>query len=276
MAKKNEVAVVTPPTDIAIRDSRPAFLSTTIVGAGTEGLANIVRPSFVKIVQKNSSDELLDKFGIGAIILTPDMLQLAPPEGTLSFVPILHFVEFCKWSPMKLRNTEPMIVERSFDRNSSVAKKATNSKLWREDHPHHVGDKDYSYRYVEHLNFLIKPSDPESRHLDPMLVSFCKTGYSAGQRLGKLILNRKADIYACQFSLGTRTREGAENKWKVFTVENHEQPWVTDEDVFNQCKDLHDFAFELLRKKQLDMNYEADVVDDADVVDGEVVGTGQY
>ena len=270
MAKKNEIAVPTQSGDIATLGDKPAFLADKQM-VGLEGVSRIVRPSMIRIVQKNSSDELTERFAAGSIILMPDSMLLGDPETPVEFVPIMFFQEYCKWSPMKLKGIEPMIKERTFDPNSSTARKAQNPETWSESHPQHPGDEKFNYRYVEHLNFLVKLAGEAFRHLDPVLVSFAKTNYTVGQRLGKLMMARQASIFAGKYVLGTRTRDGQETSWKVYTVDN--AGWNNDEDVYNQCAAIHDQAVELIKSKQIDLNYDEEIVAEAETVPA---GTGKY
>lgn len=274
MAKKNEIAVRSG--GLQVQDNRPTWLGDVNREAkGLEGLSKVVRPSTLKIVQKNSSDELTEKFSVGSMILLPEQLLLADKDSNIIIVPILYYREFIKWAPIALKNVEAAIQGRTFDENSEIGKKARNPALWSEKHPQHPDDKKYNYRYVEHLNFIVKTVSPELIDLDPFVVSFAKTNYVTGTRFAKLALSRKAPLFAGQYSLGTRVREGAENSWRINTIENHiEQPWLSDESLYNACAQLHDDFVALREKQALETQY-----DQEDVVDAEIVSagdTGQY
>lgn len=279
MPKKNpgtEIATQNANSPLAVQESRPSFLQQQDQSPkGLQSLSKIVRPSMLRIVQKNSADELVDAFGRGSIVMMPDRLLIAADEATVDFVPILFWQEWVQWSPMKLRNIEPMIKGRTFDPKDPIARKAQSPQTWSEPHPQYQGNKEYNYRYCEHLNFLVKLSSEEFIALDPVLISFARTNYSSGQRLGKLALGLRADLFAGQYQLGTRVREGAENSWSVYTVERSERDqWNRNEEVYKICSGLHDAAVEAHRMNQINVEY-----DEADVVDAEVVdstSTGKY
>lgn len=246
---------------------KPAFLAELDNRQGTEGLSRVVRPSFVKIVQKQSSDELLAKYAPGTIILTPDNIPLTNPsvEGSAArFVPLMFYTEYCKWSSILLKGVEPMIVERSFDPQSSVAIKSQSQATWSERHPSYPNDDKYNYRYCEHLNYIIKLVEPDLMETDPVLISFVRTGYTVGQRLAKLILSRKAPLYAGVYKLSSRVKEGQGNTWRIYSVENNDAaPWVDDPELFAAFKAAHEQFHEFVRQRILATDYDADVVQEA-------------
>ena len=93
---------------------------------GTQLVQQKIKPPFLKIVQKQSGDELHAEFGIGSAILVPDRtLVLAPDAEAVRIVPLFFFIEYLKFSPLALKGVEPMIAERSLDPASHVAKRAT-------------------------------------------------------------------------------------------------------------------------------------------------------
>lgn len=244
---------------------RPSFLGEVVDRTGTEGLGRIVRPSFLKIVQKQSADELLAKYPIGSIILTPDMIPVTDGgvESAARIIPIMFYTEYCKWAPMALKGIEPMIVARSFDPNSEVGVKSASPATWTEKHPNpqYANDPKFNYRYCEHLNYIVKLVDDDLMQTDPVLLSFVKTNYSVGQRLAKLALARKAQLFAGVYEIGTRTRENASNSWKVFTIENCSvTPWVASEEMFARLKELHLFYLDLMKSQMLRTEYDPDAV----------------
>ncbi len=256
---------------------RPAFLTTNTPVLGTEGMAEKVRPSFMKIVQKQSSDQLIELFGSGSIILTPDNELVCKADEVVSFVCLFHFTEFCKWAPIALKGTEPMIADRSFDPKSTIAIKSQSPSTWAEDHPNYPGSEKHQYKYREHLNFIIKLLDPEHAHREPVLISFSKTNYSVGQRLLKLILQRRASIFAGRYQIGVRMREGQENQWRVYTVDiDREASWVADETEFKLYEDAFSYYKDLHKKRELASDYDADEdSEEAVVVDADEEGSDE-
>jgi hypothetical protein len=142
-----------------IEKSRPSYLAELTpeeLKQGTEDLGRLIRPSFVKIVQAMTASEVKKQFGEGAIILSPDLIGLANPETKISFVPIVQYTEYCKWAPLALKGSEPMIAERSFDPRSPVAIKSQSPSTWSEPHPKDPANPKMRYRYQEHTNYIIK------------------------------------------------------------------------------------------------------------------------
>lgn len=258
-------------TEIAKTEDRPSFLQES-APVGTDGLASKVRPSFVKIVQKQSNDEMIDLFGTGSIILSPDMELVCRADELATFVPLFYYVEYCKWAPLALKGQEPMIVERTFDPKHPVAIRSQSPATWKEDHPSHPGNPKYQYHYREHLNFIIKLTDEEHLHREPVLLSFSKTNYSVGQRLAKLVLQRRASIFAGKYDLGVRVRESAENAWRVYTIDNSQGgSWVSDKAEYDSYAAAHEYYKELQKSRDLDVSYddESDIQSEQDVSEAE-------
>jgi len=107
---------------------------------GTEELGHYVIPARLKIVQKQSSDELLQEFGQGYVIImkgdgsAEEVAKMkfdekgnpVSSEG-FNFVPLFFFVEYVCWNPIQLKGVAPAIRSRSLDPRSEVALKAKSS-----------------------------------------------------------------------------------------------------------------------------------------------------
>lgn len=280
MAKKDPGTELAKPSAgaMALAKDRPQWLAEK--GSEMKGVAElqqVVRPSFVKMVQKMSNEELTERFGVGALVLTPEMVLLTrggeenPP---VAFCPILFYIEYCKWAPITLKGSEPMIVDRTFDPKHPVALKTQSSATWSEPHPKHPNDPKFNYRYCQHLNYIIKLTDEQFISTDPVLVSFVKTSFGAGARLGKLIMSRKADIFTGQYTLSTRDKENAQGKFKVMVAENHPtEPWIGGE-MYDELAKMHDEIRDALEKRRLETQYDDEVVEEA--VFEQTNSTGSY
>lgn len=263
--KKSEMQV--------INESRPAYLAELPpedTKKGTEGMAKVVRPSFIKIVQGMSASEIKKQFGEGAMVLLPDVMGLTSAEEKISFIPILWWQEWCKWTPLALKGIEPMIQERSFDPKSKVAIKAQSPSTWREPHPKYPDDEKMSYRYQEHLNFLLKLVREDLTDLPPCLISFSKSNYKTGTTLNRLALRRGAPLMAQQFVLGVKEKPnqkaGSGTFWVNTIEDDREHMWASDAD-YAITSALHDEFFALMKEKRLEADYEPDDnVDDAEIV----------
>lgn len=221
----------------------PDFMQADGV-AGTAELVNKMRPSWLKLVQKQSADELLTDFGMGSLVLTPEKrLVWAPGDKPRRIIPIFHFSEYLKFSSLLLKDTEPMIVERSFDPNSETARKANDPRLWEEMHPAHQGDSRYSYRYVHALVFMCVFQDPDLQSPLPFTISFSKASFSTGQSLAGKVVMRRAPLYGCVFELSVdpRPRKNTKGEWRELLIENPaEEPWVKDPEEYAKYKQLHE------------------------------------
>lgn len=108
-----------------------------------------------KVIQGLSDQSLKDKFGEGAAIVRPGDALIAKKGETFLFVPQFFFAEFAKWADRRDKESK-MVLERSFDPTSDIAKNARDEhkrfELYKGQEKKKEGDQ-FKYRYVEHLRF---------------------------------------------------------------------------------------------------------------------------
>jgi hypothetical protein len=249
----------------------PAFMDED-AGLGTEQLASKMRPSYLKLVQKQSSEEIQARFGIGAFALVPEnVLVWSPGEAPLRIVPIFHFSEYTKVASYLLKDSEPMIVDRSQDPRSDIARRANDPNLWSESHPQHLNDSRYDYRYVHSLVFLCCFQDESLRSPLPFSLVFNKGSFGTGQAFaGKIVMRKNRPLFGCVFDLSVdpQLKKNAKGEWRVPLVENPvEDPWVTDAQEYAEYKEMHKRFSELHAAGQIEID------DDASQDEEEVDGT---
>lgn len=224
--------------------SLPAHLQGKDV-EGIEDLKKYVSPPRIKIVQKSADNELLERFSLGDVIVQPAQVLVSKydkdnPEPFL-FVPLFFFPEWATWSPIELRGQVPMILERTSDPDSVLAKKAKNPNL-RFEAKEYEG-RQMQVRHVEHLNFIVVLYDHELG-IDPMVLSFQRGEHGSGIRFNSLIKMRRASLFACVFQAQVALRKGHKGEWAGLNITNPDlegsSPWVLEDEV------------EGLRKKHLE------------------------
>lgn len=225
----------------------PKFMADEEI-VGLEALTEFIVPPFIKIVQKQSGEELLQYFSTGDVILTPAnaMISEMPRnkkgrivEGARSMfqiVPVLFYPEWLTWNPIELKGTTPAIAYRTMDPNDPVAAKARNANLRSEPHP---TSPKLNIRHVEHLNFLVvlykHPLGPE-----PAILSFSRSGWKYGSKFANLIKMRRASLFGCIFDVVLAPRHNDKGDWWGFDVTNPESgsSWVK-KDEYEVFKELH-------------------------------------
>lgn len=240
--------------------SMPDFMRDEEV-LGTGEIASGIIPPFVKIVQRQSAAELVDEFGMGAIILTPHNFLVAEapdafPGEPLLINPLLFWKEYCKWNDINLRGSAPAVLERSFDIGSSVARKARNPETRKET----VEGK--TFMYVEHLNFLCRIMNVPGLEDQRVMFSFQRAEYTSGSKLCSLISMRKGPIYGMQFQLRVNKHKNTQYSWFGFDPENPHpevgQPWITDPEEYAAMRDEHESFRGLYTAGKLNAAYEGD------------------
>lgn len=238
--KEEERALSVPSNSLA---PAPAYMQVH----GMQGLENVndfCRPPYIKIVQKQSSDELLDTYGRGSAVLLPDGVVLIDGEELLSFefTPVFFFPQWCTWNPIERRGKEPSIRESSFDRKSALAAKSRDKNLWSEEHP---DDPKLKIRHVEHLNFIVYLYG----HDMFAMMSFARGEHKRGTQLLSMARARKAPIFAGRYVAETQDNSNDQGEWIGFKLSNADPTWV-DEELFEKFRAANE-EYHTLHENQL-------------------------
>lgn len=225
---------------------------------GAELIQTKVRLPFLKLIQKQSSDQMTTDFGVGSAVLLPGGIVVLEWDGpAVRIIPLFFYLEWCKWSPLQMRDSEPMIMERSLDPTSELARRANNPKLRFEQYK----DTDLKCRYVEHLNFLCLFQEEHLQIGMPFTLGFSRGEHGTGQRFCNLISMRKRPPFGCVFDLAVdpNIRKNAKGEWRGFKIENpSERPWVDNQDEYTLLKSEHERLKELHEKRELETQYDQD------------------
>ncbi len=268
MAKKKTHPIV----KVDPLDKLPVHMQD-VEDTGIQELAAYVIPPRIKIVQRSSDDELLDRFNVGDVILSPaNQLVCAMEvdnknrptgecEGFL-FTPLFFFPEWIVQNPIQLRGKAPFIRERSLDSASKIAQFAKNPSLRVQPHP---TDDNMQIRYTECLNFIVSIPGIEGSPI----MTFARGSHGKGSAFCSLAKQRKAPLYGCVFQAHLTEMKNDQGSWWVLEIANpdgKQSPWVDDEEQFAENKK----AFEELKQAHLD----ARIVPDYDDSSEEGVPTG--
>ena len=244
MTKKDTSLDVLSVTGINL----PAFMQNETI-MGTEALSEFVIPPRIKIVQKQAGDELLAKFRVGDIILTPshsiivkaeyDENNVPKVDGTNSFnvIPIFFYPEWATWNPLKMKGQLPVIRYRTTDPGDPIVLKARNKKLREEPCPENM---DLKIRHCEHLNYIVMLVDHELAGI-PVVMSFSRGSWSDGSNFAGIIKMRNAPMYGCVFTLNLKYNKNQEGSWYTPTPSNpaNRVGWVEDKEQYERYKALH-------------------------------------
>ncbi len=240
---------------------------------GLEILKQYIIPPFIKIVQKQASDELLQYFSAGDVILSPANAMIAEmprnskgkviegSRSTFQIVPILFYPEWLTWNPIELKGSEPAILYRTMDPNDPVVAKARSPQLRKEPHP---TNPEFSIRHVEHLNFVVILYE-HGLGAEPAVLSFSRSEWKSGSKFAGLIRMRHAPIYGCVFDAVVSMRHNQKGDWYGFDMCNPEDsPWVHEKE-YKDFKELHEKFNKYHKERKLQAQYDvtANIDDDA-------------
>lgn len=184
-----------------------------------------VLPQF-KIIQATTDKELKKEFGEGSILVRPgNALVWREGDAPFLFVPQFFFVGFEKWSDLKDKD-QPMVVSRTYEPTSELAKKSRNSEQRFEPY----GDgTERKYRYVERLRFpgVIYGEHPFTG--TPVVLSFECGEFNQGKNFISAIKLRRQEVeledgnvrvnvplWAQVWSFSTGFRDRGDRKWYGF------------------------------------------------------------
>lgn len=209
----------------------------------------------LKIIQSMTDPELKKKAPEGSVILRPSDMIVAEPEQPFLFVPQFFFVEFTKMSDRRDK-TGPMILGRSFDPTSEIAKRSENAETRFEVYEGHEKkpDKDqWKYRYVKHFRFPGVLYEAESDFfMTPTVISFERGEHFQGRNFVSAIKMRKVRVgsgeetrlvpqplWSQVWQLHTAIRPGNEGSWYGFDFEVAHPSSIIAEEHVAEFREAH-------------------------------------
>jgi len=259
---------------------RPDYLANYAEGDhSTDGMDEYRVLPRHKVVQGASDQVLQDLFGVGTVIIQPGNAKVwKREEPPFKFVPVLFFVEFCKWGDLK--DKENVIVARSFDPTSDIAKKAKNADTRIEVYAGHEDkppSEQWKYRYVQHFRFVGVIYDQEHPlNETPLTISFEKGEFFTGQNFISAIKMRKVAIevdgktqsiqvplYAQVWNISASLRDRGDKKWWGLDVV-HQEELVAPEHI-EEMKAMHGDMKAMKEAERLVVDESPGITDEAAV-----------
>jgi hypothetical protein len=213
---------------------------------GAEDFAQYIQPPRLKVVQKSASDELLERFNPGDVILIEqgqDPVLVAPIELNANgkpgdngkpfhVIPIFFYPEWCTWNPIEKKGAEPAIVQRTIDPNDPLVALCRNAKL-RQEQCGEVEGKAIYRRHVEHLNFIFLITGQHELAGVQCVMSFFRGEHRSGSSFMALHNKRKAKLYGCVYQAQVAKRV-TQHTWHGIDMSNPSAeskiaPFVTQE-----------------------------------------------
>jgi len=279
MAKKNEpskaIEKVKPALPTVQGVELPEWLAQEEV-VGVEDLSKHIVPARIKVVQKQSKQELLDLFMPGDVIAVPLMAVIAegerdakgrPVEGgeaRFNIIPVFFYAEYCTWNDREKCPNDPAILYRTLDPKDPVAIKARNQRTRIENHP---SVADAKVEHAEHLNFVVVLDDHPLGMDQQFILSFMRGSHQQGTNFAARIKARKAPIFGCRFEAKVMLKKNMKGEWFVLDCDNpsDERPWV-DKDTYEALKMVHEQYQQYYNDNLIRVNYEDEVPDETDAV----------
>lgn len=259
-----------------VKEAMPDFIQQDTVELGTTELMGYIRPPFLKIMQGSSDKNMLDKFPAGTLILVPDNELVLPYKEKMLFTPLYFFVEYLKVNPLEWKGQEPMIAERTYDKNSNIAKKALDKNLREEQIDVDSKGKPLFVSYQEVLSFFVAISGIEG----PVLMSFSRGEWRTGANFNRLIAGRGKSIFAGVYeaSVGVHTYAGGQYNAYGLDIDNPEDanPWVADKSTYESFKATHEMLDKAFKERRIQASYDEPAPVETVVQDGEVREGDQF
>ena len=273
-------------TDVALLEQRPSYLQDYTGPLGTERMDEYMVPPRLKVVQKNSSAALLEKFNPGDVILLPQAVLVSgvvlndknkPTDVGKPFhvVPLFFFPEWVAFNPLETRGTLPSVRYRTFDSKDPIVAKCKDSRLWLEPCPE-MPEKDGKQLKVtnrELLNFVVAIVGNGEHCEIPVTLTFSSASHFTGATWCTQIRNKRAPCYSCQFEMRTRLGNNSKGEWYRLEISNPSEnsgvsPWVSPEERFREYEKLYRNLQETFDKKLLrpDISGEEETVASDDAV----------
>lgn len=217
-----------------------------------------------KIIQATTDSELKNNFGEGTVIVRPGDSMICKyndePKSFL-FVPLFFFPEWAKWRDLK--GSGPMILDRTHDPASEIARRSKDADTRKECYPGHeaMAEKDrLYYAYVEHLRFVGVIYGDHPLVGTPVTLSFERGEWGQGKNFISAVSMRRKSIDGkpCPIPLWAQVWElgivhhapDATRKWYGFTFKAAE-PSIISEEEAPAMQNLHLEFKELFKKQRL-------------------------
>lgn len=218
----------------------------------------------IKLIQPTSDMKLKTDFGEGTAIVRPGDTMVCKYETDPSFfhfVPLFFFVEWAKWADLKDKSG-PMILDRSFDPTSVVAKKAKNYDTMFEVYKgqEEKADKDkWNYRNVEHLRFIGVLYGDHPLVGIPITLSFERGEWKQGKNfISAIMLQRQmiddestqVKLWAQVWELRPQFRDRGDKRWYGFDFAPAD-PSIIQPDEADTMLTMHKEFAELFEQQRL-------------------------
>lgn len=240
--------------EIIEKTAVPSFLAP-VEGqkqVGAEQTRNYIRPSFLKIVQAMTDQNLKEQFGEGSLISTPENILVCKKDTPVFFVPLLFYTEYRRQYPI---DAPEYITERTTNPEDDLAVKARSRR--KEDRMFDDGSE-----ATEALNFMILLLNHELS--GKSLVLSCSGGsWTEGASLCSLISSRNVShIVANRFEMQIRLKKFPKiNKTSFvpkFSNPSDGNPFsTTDEGKFNEYVKLHEQLAEFQAAGGIEVDYDS-------------------
>lgn len=215
----------------------------------------------IKVIQSMTDQNLKKMFGEGTIIIRPgDAVLWKDGDEPFLFVPLFFCVEFTKFADLRDKESGVVIVERSFDPTSDIAKKSRDSELRFEIYEGQEKKKDpMKYRYVEHLRFFGVIYGSHQLAWQFIALSFERGEFGQGRNFISAIKMRKTRIgdksvpvplWSQVWALKGVFRDKGDKKWYGIDFVAPDDPMINPGDA-EQMFAFHKEMKELFEKQRL-------------------------
>jgi len=218
----------------------------------------------LKIIQQMTDVTMREALGEGSVILQPGEVRVVTRDESFEFVPVFFFTEFLEMSDLKDTGS-PMILERSFDASSELAKMARDPDQWERGYgtQNEKGNYQFTARRCETLNFVgfICGGDaPAELNGVPVTLIFSRGEFTKGRAFITAITMRRigssvAPLWSQRWEFTPNMREKGGNAWYGLDFANAQQPYI-DEDLADFMRSAHEEFKGLHESKALVVDHE--------------------
>ena len=146
----------TSSKDLKKVEPKTSFLARYADDTSLDDMTQYVILPFLKVIQSMTDASLKKTCGEGSVIVRPgDAIVWKEGADPFDFVAQFFFVEYSKFSDRKDKES-PVVIERTYDPASEIAKKALDKDRRFETYEGHENKPEndqWKYRYVRHFRF---------------------------------------------------------------------------------------------------------------------------
>ena len=209
----------------------PAYLKKGTEPVGVEDKGESRVTPRLKIVQKMAGEELVEAFGVGAVVLGDEQVEVCKPGESFVAVPLYQFPCWEVWKDVNDKASDNPVERVSFDPSSEIAQRA------KARYSEQYGNG-FTRSWIESLNFILHIETGDAAG-SQALASWSKASSKFGRRLKGYLQRTGVDLFANRINFHAEKTHNAKGNWFVLSGKSAKPSFVSEAD-YEKYREMYD------------------------------------